>query len=679
MTEKNIKPLDIKFPLDSNPEQAPKFAVDVMLADGSALQATDPRATRAMVACMDMAAVIGGAASHWGGPAAFAELMSATWAKMFHDAKTSNSDWFDRYHFVNDAGHCENGIYALKANYSYADLDLEALDKFRSIESPLTGHGEVHLFPRGVFISNGPLGSGLPQAQGLAMADSLSGTDRVTICAISDGASFEGEAKEAFAAIAGLAAKGQMAPFVAIVSDNNTKLSGRIDQDAFSMQGYFESLQATGWKVFRLETGNDLQSCMTTMEEAIAWSKNNPTQPALIHAKTIKGFGVKSTEESASGGHGFPLKKPQDLQSFLEEIYSGDNVPEEFTAWANKLIERVEAKSGSVKTDDDGIPSEKVQKGISAALINGREKGYPIISITSDLPGSTGLDAFRKKFPEASFDVGVAESNMVSAAIGMSKSGYIPVVDTFAQFGVTKGALPLIMSSLSEGPMICVYSHTGFQDAADGASHQALSYFAMTCSVPNVDVYCVSSSDEANALLGQALDNFHQARQDGKLPRSSVFFLGRENFKRTYDKNLTYNLGKSQIVWDNSGDHKNSVTVVAAGSMVPQALTAAKTLAADGIGCVVVNPSTINNPDVETVSQALTKTSGRLVTVEDHQKFGGMASHLTHHLSLNNVDFKLKSLGVPLAFGQSAYQAVQLYQKYNLDSAAIVAEAKKLV
>ena len=74
------------------------------------------------------------------------------------------------------------------------------------------------------------------------------------------------------------------------------------------------------------------------------------------------------------------------------------------------------------------------------------KKGLPIVSITSDLAGSTGVAGFQKLIPEKTFDVGVAESNMVSMASGFSNNGFIPVVDTFAQFGVTKGNLPLIMT-----------------------------------------------------------------------------------------------------------------------------------------------------------------------------------------------------------------------------------------
>src|SRR5438045_7536066 len=147
--------------------------------------------------------------------------------------------WFEAYNFVNDAGHTENGIYALRANYGFDNMGFEDLKAFRSIKSKFTGHGESHLNPEGVLLSNGPLGSALPQSQGLAIADRVARRDRVTICTVSDGASMEGEAKEAFAAIPGLASKDHVNPFVLVISDHDTKLSGRITQAAFSRQPTF--------------------------------------------------------------------------------------------------------------------------------------------------------------------------------------------------------------------------------------------------------------------------------------------------------------------------------------------------------------------------------------------------------------------------------------------------------
>ena len=274
----SLTPITIPSLLAETPKNDPKYKVPVKDLDGNDLFLGDPRATRALVALMDQAAVTGGAASHWGGPAAFAEIMSSIHGLMFKEKQTK---WSEQYNFVNDAGHTENGIYALRANYNFDNQSFDDLFKFRSIESKLTGHGEAHLNPEGVYISNGPLGSGLPTAQGLALGDKIIGNERVTICTISDGACMEGEAKESFSAIPGLASKGQLNPFVMVVSDNNTKLSGRIDADSFSMTPTFESLEKLGWQVIKVDNGHDLQLVFNKMEESIKVAKNNPKNQSL--------------------------------------------------------------------------------------------------------------------------------------------------------------------------------------------------------------------------------------------------------------------------------------------------------------------------------------------------------------------------------------------------------------
>ena len=685
-----IIPIPIKSKLADTPTGELRYAVSVHLRSGDMIQVADPNATRAMVALMDMQAVLGGAASHFGGPSALAELMSALHGIVFHEARAKRRPWHELFHLINDAGHCENGLYALKANYGFADLSLEALKKFRALDSRLTGHGEAHLFPQGVYLSNGPLGSCLPQTQGLCFGDRLALRDRVTVTTISDGACMEGEAREALAAIPGLAANDKMNPFVLIISDNNTKLSGRIDQDAFSMQPSFATLKELGWSVIEVENGHDLQKCMDVIETAIAQARQNPRKPVAIHAHTIKGYGTTKTEKSASGGHGFPLSNPEELRAFVDEIYQHNReshepapVPKEFYDWCDKLIEQTNAKKTSTVGAKPAVTTEKVQAGVGRALIKMKNAGLPIVSISADLPGSTGLASFQKEFPGASQDVGVAESNMISMAAGLSKEGFIPVVDTFAQFGVTKGALPLVMASLSEAPLIAFFSHTGFQDAADGASHQALTYFAMTSAIPATDVYCLTSSAEAEALVEQAILKFAEDRKAGRVPQSSIFFLGRENFPRTYlPSDYKYRLGHAQVVFDNTDQFSGHATVVATGPLLHQALEAAFELEKEKIGVCVVNPSCINHPDISIIRACLRNTSGRLITIEDHQLIGGMGSVLLQQLLCEydsetklggaSRPVQVRSLGVNGEFGQSAYKAVDLYRKHHLDANAIV-------
>jgi len=692
--------------LAGTPDAPPQFSVEVKLSSGQKLAVADPRATRAMVALMDMNAVLGGAASHWGGPSAFAELMSAIHGIMFAESRATHQPWFERFSFVNDGGHCENGLYALKANYGFAGLTLKDLKKFRSIESPLTGHGESHLFPEGVLLSNGPLGSAFPQAQGLAFADKLAGRDRVTVTAITDGACMEGEAREALAAVPGFAAKGKLNPFVLILSDNNTKLTGRIDADSYSMAPTFSALKDLGWQVVDLLEAHDVQACVIALERAVMLARENPLRPVVVHARTVKGVGVKKTAESASGGHGFPLKAPGELRAFLSEIYGGDEsaIPKVFLEWIVELEELAAAKKKSTSAgtaSTAGAPEVKVQVGVAKALIRKRQEGLPVVSLTSDLPGSTGVADFIKAFPLGSQDVGVSESNMVSMAAGLSKLGYIPVVDTFAQFGVTKGALPLTMASLSQAPLIAIFSHVGFQDAADGASHQALCYFAMASAIPHVRVVALTSSDEAEALVGQAVDEFAALVKAGKTPDSTVFFLGRENFPLNYGVK-DYQLGRAQVLREPAGASPASaspasaagasaggtasVVIAAAGACVGQALEAADMLAASGVSVAVVNPSVINRPDVATFARLLGSAAGRgsgggkpplLLTVEDHQWIAGMGSQLIHALTEAGLSFRARSLGVRGEFGQSAYNAIDLYRRHGLDAQAIHAAALK--
>jgi transketolase len=669
-----IKPIEIPNKLASTPTQAPKYSVTIKNKSGKDVIVADPKATRAFVALMDVYAVEGGAACHWGGPAALAETMSSIHAIMFSE---KNREWYEAYNFVNDAGHTENGIYALRANYAFDGLTYKDLTKFRSIESKLTGHGESHLNPEGVYLSNGPLGSALPQAQGLAVADKVTGNDRVTICVVSDGAAMEGEAKEAFAAIPGLASKGKCNPFVMIISDNNTKLSGRIDKDSFTMEPTFESFKALGWNVIEVKEGNNLEKAYHAIESAIAEARANDEKPVCVIMKTVKGYGVKATEADATGGHGFPLKNSEKIKDFVQEIV-GKEFSEDFSKWADELhaawSAKEEAKKSKPASPSPAVKKEKIQVGIANAMMRAAEKGYPVYSISSDLAGSTGTAAFQKSVPDRVLDIGIAESNMVSTAAGFSKQGYIPVVDTFAQFGITKGNLPLTMAALSQAPVIAVFSHTGFQDAADGASHQATTYIAATSPIPHTTVIALSTSDEADQYMYQAIERHAKAKAKGEQPDNVIFFLGRENFLQRNAEGLSYEWGKAQVLSEGT-----DVVIVSAGSLTEHAVKAGEKLKEKGISATIINTPFVNHPDVKTISTALKKSSGRLITMDDHQVVGGMGAQLIHALVLEGVELKAKSLAIHGEFGRSAYTADQLYKLHHLDADSVVKAAEELL
>jgi transketolase len=674
-----LTPLKIKTKLAPTPTQAPKYSVKVKNGKGEDVVLASPTANRALVALMDMCAVNGGAASHWGGPSAFAEIISAVHGIMF---AVKDRPWHLAYNFVNDAGHCENGIYALRANYGFDGMTLEDLKGFRGIKSKLTGHGESHLNPEGVLLSNGPLGSAFPQAQGLALGDKLRKNDRVTICTISDGASMEGEAKEAFAAVPGLAAKEKLNPFVLIVSDNDTKLSGRISKDAFKMTPTFDAMAALGWNVIKVASGNDLQEVYLAVEKGIEAAKANPKAPVCIWTKTVKGYGVRATAESASGGHGFPLSNAETIVDFFKEIYFGvTDVPKELSDWAAGLRKDWEQKDAAKKAKAASAPAaapavkkEKIQAGLAKGAVKAATEGLPVYSVSADVEGSTGISFFQKSFPDRFTEVGVAESNMISTGAGLSKSGFIPIVDTFGQFGVTKGNLPLTMAALSQAPVIAIFSHVGFQDAADGASHEATTYFAAVSAIPHTVVIACSCADEAEALMYEAIQRTARAREEGHEGESVIFFVGRENYPVHWTEHAKYPWGQAEVLAEGS-----DVVIVACGPLVGRAIDAGKQLKEQGISATVIANPFVNRVDMKTIGAAAQKCAGRVITIEDHQLICGMGSQVAHALAQAGIVHRMKSLGIHGEFGQSAYVAEDLYQKHGLTAAKIVEAARELM
>ena len=675
-----LTPLALNSRLAPTPAGVPrnyKYFVTVKNGAGQPVLLADPRASRALVALMNVHAVNGGAACHWGGPAAFAEIMSAIHGLIF---ATTGRTWHEAYNFANDAGHTENGVYAVRALYGFDGMTFDTLKGFRGIDSKLTGHGEAHLNPEGVLLSNGPLGSTLPQTQGLAIGDRIAKRDRVTIVTVSDGAAMEGEAKEAFAAIPGLAAKDKLNPFVMVVSDNDTKLSGRITKDSFSMQPTFSAMATLGWNVIKVENGHDLQAVYQAVEKAVATAKANPKQPVCIWAKTIKGYGVKSTEENSSGGHGFPLANGEKIVEFVNEIFGGQT-PAEFADWAKSLRvdwekkdEAKKLKAAAAPAAAPSVKTDKIQAGMAKGAIKAAQEGLPVYSVSADVQGSTGISTFQKSFPDRFIEVGVAESNMISTGAGLAKCGFIPIVDTFGQFGVTKGNLPLTMAALSQAPVIAMFSHVGFQDAADGASHQATTYFAAVSSIPHTVVISPSCSDEAESLMYQAIKKQAEDRAAGRDGESYIFFVGRENYPVYWVEGAKYPWGRAQVLQQGT-----DVVLVGNGPLLGRTIEAGKKLAELGIKATVINNPFINTVDLETIGGAVKACGGRLVTIEDHQAIGGMGAQISHALSEAGIAHRMKTLGIHGEFGQSAYIAEHLYEHHGLTAAKLIEAAVALV
>jgi transketolase len=284
------------------------------------------------------------------------------------------------------------------------------------------------------------------------------------------------------------------------------------------------------------------------------------------------------------------------------------------------------------------------------------------------------MSFFQKSFPDRFLDVGVAESNMVSTGAGLSKAGLIPIVDTFGQFGVTKGNLPLTMSALSQAPVIAVFSHVGFQDAADGASHQATTYFAATSAIPHTVVIACSCADEAESLMYQAITRIARARTSGGDGESVIFFVGRENYPVHLAEHAVYEWGKAQVL-----SQGEDVVIIACGPLLSKAIEAGRKLAELNIKATVISNPFVNRVDIATIGAAARQCQGRVITIEDHQEICGMGAQVAHALAKTGIGPRMRTLGIGGEFGQSAYLAEELYKKHGLTAAKIVEAAQELL
>jgi transketolase len=214
----------------------------------------------------------------------------------------------------------------------------------------------------------------------------------------------------------------------------------------------------------------------------------------------------------------------------------------------------------------------------------------------------------------------------------------------------------------------------GFQDAADGASHQATTYFAAVSSIPHTVVIAPSCAEEAEALMYEAIRREAESRQAGEDGESAVFFVGRENYPVSWISGATYPWGKAQMLQE--GD---AVVLVGCGPLLGKAIEAGRLLGEQGIRAAVVNNPFVNRVDIETFAPLVRTCRGRLVTIEDHQVVGGMGAQLSHALSGAGVAHRVRSLGIGGEFGQSAYLAEHLYEKHGLTARAMAEAAAELV
>jgi transketolase len=283
-----------------------------------------------------------------------------------------------------------------------------------------------------------------------------------------------------------------------------------------------------------------------------------------------------------------------------------------------------------------------------------------LVVLDADLAGATKTGIFKKAYPDRHIDCGIAESNMMGIAAGLSLSGKIPFASSFAMFAAGR-AFEQVRNSIGY-PHLNVKigaTHAGLTVGEDGASHQCNEDIALMRTIPGMVVMCPSDDIEAKACVRAALE--HVGPVYIRFGRAAVPVIND-------NPDYKFEIGKGQIVREGK-----DVTIVATGIMVDSAIQAAEKLAADGIDAEVINICTIKPLDKDIIVNSAKKT-GKVVTVEEHSVIGGLGSAVCDCLS-EKLPTPVKKIGMQDVFGESG-SAGALVAKYGLDAEGVYKSVK---
>lgn len=297
-----------------------------------------------------------------------------------------------------------------------------------------------------------------------------------------------------------------------------------------------------------------------------------------------------------------------------------------------------------------------------SALVELGEKNEKLIVLDSDLAAATKTVVFKKAFPERFFDTGIAESNMMGIAGGLSTMGYTVFASSFAMFAAGR-AFEQVRNTLGY-PHLNVKigaTHAGISVGEDGASHQCCEDIALMRTIPGMVIINPADDIEARAAV------FAAAEYEGPV----YLRFGRLAVPRINDESYKFEMGKSVKLAEG-----RDVTIIATGLMVGEALEAKKILASQSISAAVINMHTIKPVDRKAIIEAA-KATGAIVTAEEHSIIGGLGAAVSE-VVCETVPVPVLRVGVNDVFGRSG-PALEMLKIYGLDAETIVEKAKAVV
>jgi len=327
-----------------------------------------------------------------------------------------------------------------------------------------------------------------------------------------------------------------------------------------------------------------------------------------------------------------------------------------------KMINKNLHLSENIFKEDSELKATR--DGFGEGLVEAGEKDERVVVLSADVDESVRVQIFKGKYPHRFIEMGVAEQAMATVAAGMANYGKIPFICSYAVFSPGRNWEQIRTTvCINNVPVKVAGHHAGLLTGPDGATHEALEDIALMRVLPNMVVVVPCDVVEAKKATVEIAGN----------RKPSYIRLSREKTHVMTASKTPFKIGRAEIFWE-SKDPK--VTIIACGHMVYQALLAAKKLAESKIEVMVINCHTIKPLDEQAIVRAA-KTSGAVVTVEDHQIAGGLGGAVAEVLS-RNFPVPMEYVGVTDAFGQSG-NPKELLEKYNLTSNDIIKAVMKII
>ncbi|MFW0871150.1 MAG: transketolase family protein [Patescibacteria group bacterium] len=301
-------------------------------------------------------------------------------------------------------------------------------------------------------------------------------------------------------------------------------------------------------------------------------------------------------------------------------------------------------------TDVERVPT---RNGFGEGLVEAARADDRVVGLCCDLTESTRMHHFRDAFPDRFIEMGVAEQNLASVASGMAAMGKIPFAASYAMFNPGRNWEQIRTTiCYNDVPVKIIGGHAGISVAWDGGTHQAIEDIALTRVIPRMEV--VYPCDSIQAL--QAVQAI------AKTSAPTYLRLEKQKTPVMTTIDTPFELGKAQVMYE-SKNHPLSLAIITAGSLTYNVLQAVREMDERGVGIRVINMHTIKPLDKEAITQAV-RDCGRILTVEEHQKAGGLGSAVVESICDQGVRVYIH--GIDDLFGESG-NPEELLAKHGLD------------